>query len=323
VTAKGTFYQTGGTFTVRDIETNRNTPVAGDLSVENAAIIIDGPAAVFNQQNTGALSGEMTLGRNGNGRFEIRQGTANIRQIDISDTIKSRATLNVLGGKLKIQDGVFRHSIINDGVDNNTPIINLTGGELELAPVAPTANAMSWNPDLHLMGTDFDPKPGAVMLTNVGSAPNKASNFSMNAGTVWDLNIASNSLLSGADLVDVPNGTGALNGGTLNILPISGYTPADGDTVRILHAVNGVTVNTNDISVSDPRWQLQVDPAGKFVNLTFDASAALPGDHNLDGQVDIKDYVVWRANPATSGGSPAGYDAWRNNYGNPPGSGNS
>ena len=46
-TAKGTFYQTGGTFTVRDIETNRNTPVAADLTIETAAIIIDGPTCRF------------------------------------------------------------------------------------------------------------------------------------------------------------------------------------------------------------------------------------------------------------------------------------
>ena len=252
VTAKGTFYQTGGTFTVRDIETNRNTPVAADLTVENAAIIIDGPTAVFNQQNTSASqTGEMSLGQRGNGRFEIRQGQANIRQIDISEFPQSRATLNVFGGKLKIQDGVFRNNITNDGVDNNTPIMNFTGGELELAPVAPTPDAMSWNPNLHLMGTDFDPKPGALMLTNVGSFPNKASNFSLNSGSVWDLNIA-NGTEFGADLVDVPNGTGALNGGTLNILPIGGYTPADGDMVRILRGANGVTMNSGAVTISDP-----------------------------------------------------------------------
>ena len=325
-TAKGTFYQTGGTFTVRDIETNRNTPTAADLSIENAAIIIDGPTAVFNQQNTvtpdGVLTGELTLGRAGNGRFEIRQGQANIRQIDISDLAQSRATLNVFGGKLKLQDGIFRNNITNDGIDNNTPNINLTGGELELAPVAPTPDAMSWNPDLYLNGTDFDPKPGAVMLTNVGSFPNKASNFSMNAGTVWDLNIAGGTEFD-ADRVDVPNGTGALNGGTLNIIPINGYTPANGDTVRILHALNSVTMNAAAVSVSDPRWQLQLDAINSVISLKFVASATLAGDYNNNGKVDAADYVMWRNNPSAFGGTPAGYNTWRANFGKPPGSGSS
>ena len=39
-----------------------------------------------------------------------------------------------MGGKLTIQDGVIRNNVTNDGANNNTPTINLTGGELELTP---------------------------------------------------------------------------------------------------------------------------------------------------------------------------------------------
>jgi outer membrane autotransporter protein len=44
---------------------------------------------------------------------------------------------------------------------------------------------------------------------------------------------------------------------------------------------------------------------------------ALPGDYNGDGKVDAADYVAWRMSPSTFSGSPAGYNAWRANYGNP------
>jgi exodeoxyribonuclease III len=47
---------------------------------------------------------------------------------------------------------------------------------------------------------------------------------------------------------------------------------------------------------------------------TFDVE--LVGDLNHDGLVDAADYVVWRKN----GGSPDGYDLWRANFGNTPGS---
>ena len=40
----------------------------------------------------------------------------------------------VTGGKLTIQDGVIRNNVANDGVNDNTPTIILTGGELELTP---------------------------------------------------------------------------------------------------------------------------------------------------------------------------------------------
>jgi hypothetical protein len=47
-----------------------------------------------------------------------------------------------------------------------------------------------------------------------------------------------------------------------------------------------------------------------------------PGDYNNDGKVNAADYVLWRKNPTAFGG-PGGYNVWRQNFGNPPGSGSS
>jgi autotransporter-associated beta strand protein len=44
-------------------------------------------------------------------------------------------------------------------------------------------------------------------------------------------------------------------------------------------------------------------------------SVGLPGDFNGDGSVDAGDYVVWSKSPSVYGGSPAGYDLWRANFG--------
>ena len=75
------------------------------------------------------------------------------------------------------------------------------------------------------MGTDFDPKPGAVLLTNIGTAPNKPANFSLNTGSVWDLDIASSTLVGGADWVDVNRtASAALNGGVAEHHPRSAAT---------------------------------------------------------------------------------------------------
>lgn len=52
------------------------------------------------------------------------------------------------------------------------------------------------------------------------------------------------------------------------------------------------------------------------------AAASLAGDYNNDGKVDAQDYVLWRKSPGTYGGDPAGYNAWRANFGTGgPGSG--
>jgi PEP-CTERM motif len=50
-------------------------------------------------------------------------------------------------------------------------------------------------------------------------------------------------------------------------------------------------------------------------------SEGLAGDYNHDNKVDAADYVLWRKDPASFGGNPAGYNTWRSNFGNPPGSG--
>jgi hypothetical protein len=41
----------------------------------------------------------------------------------------------------------------------------------------------------------------------------------------------------------------------------------------------------------------------------------LTGDYNQNGTVDAADYVLWRSNPDAFGGTPAGYDNWRANFG--------
>ncbi|HEX2476254.1 MAG TPA: hypothetical protein VHK01_16000 [Lacipirellulaceae bacterium] len=55
-----------------------------------------------------------------------------------------------------------------------------------------------------------------------------------------------------------------------------------------------------------------------FDNLRIERpGAGIPGEFNNDGQVDAADYVVWRKTDE----SPAGYTAWRTNFGRTAGAG--
>jgi hypothetical protein len=257
-TSKGVFNQTGGTFTVRDIEMNRNSGTYP--ATETAAIIIDGPTAVFNQQNNAGGSGFTTIGQFGTGRFEVRLGQANLREIRASQNPGSRATLNVAGGILRVQDGLSRTN-----VDAATiPTINLTGGELELTPAGAI---VAWQAGMVLNGTDFDSKPGAILQTNIGNST-RPGDFAVNTGSIWHLDIASNTLVGGADWVDVNNGTAALNGGLLNISHIGGYTPVVGDTVRILrNLLAGTTLG--GVTVSNPNWVPILAAGNTEIHLTY------------------------------------------------------
>lgn len=50
-------------------------------------------------------------------------------------------------------------------------------------------------------------------------------------------------------------------------------------------------------------------------------ATGLTGDYNGNGRVDAADYVLWRNDPASFGGTPAGFNAWRGNFGAGAGSG--
>jgi hypothetical protein len=57
------------------------------------------------------------------------------------------------------------------------------------------------------------------------------------------------------------------------------------------------------------------------VRSDFGEAVPLAGDYNSDGKVDAADYTLWRKNPGSFGGDPAGYNTWRENFGKPTGAG--
>jgi hypothetical protein len=72
------------------------------------------------------------------------------------------------------------------------------------------------------------------------------------------------------------------------------------------------------LRVGDPTfaWTVYVD------NIRLGREVAgVPGDHNGDGTVDAADYVAWRKDPNGFGGDPDGYNLWRENFGQPGGTG--
>jgi hypothetical protein len=256
--SKGTLNQTGGTLTVRSVEMNRNAG-AYDPTTDTAVISINGPNALFIQADNASGSGQLSIGQEGRGRFEVLQGEARVREIRVSEKATSRATLKVAGGKLVVQDALNRTDVSAATIPN----IILTGGELELT--AP-GGISQWQANMDLQGTRLDTKPGALLQTNLGNAT-RPGNFSLNTGSIWDVDIA-NGTLTGADNIDVNNGSAALNGGLLNISLLGGYTPNIGDEVRILrNVINGVTLGS--VAVSDSRWQPIVAASGTEIHLIY------------------------------------------------------
>jgi uncharacterized protein YjbI with pentapeptide repeats len=108
-------------------------------------------------------------------------------------------------------------------------------------------------------------------------------------------------------------------GGTLELTFAPGVNVAtqSGRTIDLFDWT-GVTP-TGTFTVSSPyTWNLSNLYTTGEVTLT--AVPSLPGDFNLDGSVDAADYVVWRKGVGVAP-TPANYNLWRANFGQPSGSG--
>jgi hypothetical protein len=248
--------QTGGTITSVGIDMHVTA-----LAAPHAAprILVNGAGAVFNS-GTGAA----VIGNTGPAVFEVQQGLATLNAVDLGKTATSEPTVIVNGGKLIVKNSLSRTSA--SGFSPIAPVLTFTGGTLELNTDA--ATTFAWHTSLPVNGSTLDLKPGSILATTVGVASTQAADFTMNSG-VWNIEIATNVLASGADRVIVPNGTAALNGGTLNVSYLGGYTPAPGDMERIARTPNG-TVTLGSMSFSgQPGWIAQVADANRDIVLTY------------------------------------------------------
>jgi hypothetical protein len=111
-----------------------------------------------------------------------------------------------------------------------------------------------------------------------------------------------------------------LNGGTLQVTLASGFSPALNNSFDILDfaSMSGSGFTTVNLPGGPTAWNTtQLLTTG---TITLIGPISAPGDYNGDGKVNAADYVLWRKNPANYGGA-SGYNTWRANFGNPPGSG--
>jgi hypothetical protein len=69
------------------------------------------------------------------------------------------------------------------------------------------------------------------------------------------------------------------------------------------------------------RQSVEFDGLTSDVGFRVASRVDLPGDYNGDGKVNAADYVLFRNDPPAFGGITLGYNTWRANFGNPPGSG--
>lgn len=221
---------------------------------------------------------------------------------------------DMLGGEIEI-------TVIELGTSGT---FNLQGGEVVASKVFPGDGTFTFTGGR----LQFDEYNGS--LTNSGGtlAPGNplgtsyvAGKYNQNAGGTLEIEIGG----AGSGEFDVlDTGVSATLGGELDVILTGGFMPVLGQMFPIiLGSIGGTFVTTdNDLPAltNGLGWKIQY-----FANsVRLDVVAApLTGDHNNDGIVDAADYVLWRKSPSAYGGDPAGYNEWRQHFGDvmPAGSG--
>jgi hypothetical protein len=264
--AQGSFFDLkGGTVTTRDFDSH--TDAASVLSPETTGsrFTIDG--GIYNQ-----IAGQMDIGQKGKTLVELKSGSATVPQIQMGTSTDSKATLSISGGVFTL-GGALNRTVFtgNDtfGAAMTAPVINLTGGKLDMTS---TAASVNWQADMNLNGTELLTRLNNQLVVNVGDA-SRPGNFTMNSG-MWDIDLNGHTV-NNADRVLVGNtlSTGAINGGTLNLNYISGYTPVVGDSIRIVTTTGAApTVNSGAINIVAPASLLGVwttNVVGQDIRLEF------------------------------------------------------
>jgi hypothetical protein len=133
-----------------------------------------------------------------------------------------------------------------------------------------------------------------------------------------------------SDLIDVTPFNGlTINGGTVDLFNAGGLAAGTYTLIDYVGTLGGAFGNLT-LGLIQPAG-FTFDLVDNAINTSIDlevTAGGIPGDFNVDGKVDAAGDVVWRKDPTNPAygyvSDPSdGYNLWRANFGNPPGSGSS
>jgi hypothetical protein len=287
------------------------------IQFNNANTVIAGNGSIQLQADAGSASLQAPQGAH---QFQADVDLASSTSADISAgavlAFNNRFSLN---GNVLTKSGAGT-LLINSNQNNGTGSVDVTSGVLGGGGRVGGALTNS-------SGGTVAPGTSSGILSVQG-------NYVQQPGSTLAIELGG--LVEG-EQYDVLNVTGGmtLNGGTLNVTLVNGFSPALNSSFDILDfaSMSGSGFTTINLPGGPSAWNTsQLLTAG---TISLIGSIGVAGDYNGNGTVDGADYVIWRKNKGiTSGGTvsqgdgtgdgavnDADYDYWRARFGNNSGSG--
>jgi T5SS/PEP-CTERM-associated repeat protein len=128
---------------------------------------------------------------------------------------------------------------------------------------------------------------------------------------------------SSYDRLNFPDGGAFLEGGTLDVKLVDGYSPSPGDSFDLMdwHQFGSVTGTFSTLNLPALPGALLWDTSKLYTNGVLSVAVpGPPGDFNQNGVADAADYVVWR-NGLGNTHTQDNYNVWRANFGQTGGAG--
>ena len=280
-----------------------------------------GEVNVDGSGSTWTNTGDLILGRSGEGRLNITNGGQVVVRLNPSfddQAIMGFATGSM--GRLTI-DGVGSQLTIEDTADPNqgdlyvgrqgAAVVTVTnGGRLSSDNVVIERGVLVQGNGV--VAADTENRGGTVAPgTSIGTLTIDGHYMQRAAGTL-EIEMAS------ATSFDRLAVTGNIEmGGKLEVSLAGGYFPNAPQSFNIIDW-GGLRFGTfSSIGLPTMGGLLSWDTSQLYSGGILNVAPVLPGDYNHNGIVDAADYVVWRK----TDGSPAGYNLWRTNFGRTAGSG--
>jgi hypothetical protein len=168
--------------------------------------------------------------------------------------------------------------------------------------------------------------------TSVGTLTITNSPYRQYATGALQIELAS---ASSYDKLNFPDGGAFLEGGTLDVTLLGGYSPAAGTAFDLMNwsPFGSITGTFSTLDLPDLPGTLDWDTSQLYSAgiLRVIGNSGLAGDYNNNGVVDAADYVVWRNNLDTNNtlpNDPTGgtigttqYNTWRSHFGQAAGNG--